>query len=245
MTTETEVLTPELIISRANCDLITQTDAERIISELTPIVPRILEYQCYAETCKVTTLDEAVAVNDKVKAMKADIKTVIDALSDAKKSAHERHKFFTTSENFFKLPIDAAARLANDKRVKWETEQARIAAEQQRKLQAEADERARKEQERLLKQAEKIKTPELKQQRMEEAQTVIAPTVHVEVPKSGGRITKYWTATVTDTAAFFKAVAERPELVGYVKIETTLMTRAKEANPMISIPGITFNQEVR
>ena len=82
---------------------------------------------------------------------------------------------------------------------------------EQARLQAEADARAKKERERLLKQAEKLKTDELKEQRLAEAEMVEAPviTIQSETPKIQGQaIKKTWKARITNKILFIQKAVE-------------------------------------
>lgn len=81
--------------------------------------------------------------------------------------------------------------------------------------------------------------------RTETAAAVIAPTVHVEAPKSGLRTAKAWKVRSIDLCAFFGALATRVDLRGYVEIRETAMERTKAANPSAEIPGIVFEQITR
>lgn len=132
---------------------------------------------------------------------------------------------------------EAARQRAIEDEARRKADEARRAAEQ-----AGAEERKRlmEEAAKADREAERAKAKaEVKQ---EAAAAVIAPTINVEAQTSGKIARKVWVATVTDTKAFFSACAVRHELTGYVEIDTTKMQRAKAANPMTEIPGVTFSQ---
>jgi len=245
MTVTTEVLTPEVIIAESNSPLITTNDAEQLIATIQPVAERVQKFVKWANDLTVTTEEDAVDANAVNKGIAADIKTVKDALSDGKKAAQDRHKLFTTFENSLCNPLDDAYRNAKKKLQSYDIAQAQKAEAERKRLQAIEDERVRKEQDRLAKEAARLKTPEKKEERLQQAAAIAPTQIRVEAPKSGVRITKYWKVEVVDSTAFFKAIIDRPDLAGYVTIDTTKLQRAKSANPLISIPGVSFTQEVR
>lgn len=122
---------------------------------------------------------------------------------------------------------DEARRKADEARRQAEN----ASAEERKRLNAEAD-KADREAERAAAKAS-AKT--------EQAAAVVAPTLNVEAQTSGKIARKVVVATVTDSKAFFSACAVRHELTGYVEINTTAMQRARSANPMLEIPGVTFS----
>lgn len=79
----------------------------------------------------------------------------------------------------------------------------------------------------------------------EQVAAVIAPTVTVKAPKSDLRTAKAWVVKNIDPDAFFRALASRPDLRGYVEINQTRLARAKAANPSAEIPGVVFEQIIR
>jgi len=74
---------------------------------------------------------------------------------------------------------------------------------------------------------------------------VVAPTVSVAAPKSELRTSKAWKVKNIDGDTFYRALATRPDLRGYVKILETGLERAKAANPSAEIPGVVFEVVVR
>lgn len=243
--TATETLTPEVIIEQSNAPLVPHDAATQLFAVAEDMGSRIAQYREAAEGLVIATEEDAVKTNELLATMRQDVKTITEAVADFKKAAHERHKLWTKFEDLFKSPLEEIGKAIKRQLQDWQMEQNRKAEEERKRLQAEADERARKERERLAKEAAKLKTPEKKAERLEQAASVQAPTIEVAAPKSGVRLSKYWVANVTDPSAFFSAIAQRPDLAGYAEISTTKLARAKSANPMIDIPGITFTQEIR
>jgi len=127
----------------------------------------------------------------------------------------------------------------------WQTEEKRKADALAAKLQVEADAKAKRERLALQKKAESVKSSEKKEAYQEQAAAVIAPTVHVEAPKSGLRVSTAWKVKSIDQAVFFVALGSRPDLRGFVKIVESGLQRAKAANPSAEIPGVEFEKITR
>lgn len=100
-------------------------------------------------------------------------------------------------------PIEAAEKLIKDRIAGYVHEQRRLADAQQQRLQAEADAKAEAERKRLLKAAERIKTPDLREARIMEAETIVAPVVTVApaVPESKLSAVVTWGYEITDAAS--------------------------------------------
>ena len=127
---------------------------------------------------------------------------------------------------------------------RWDDEQERKRVEEQRRLQAEADERARKEREKLAREAAKLKTPELREARLEEAASIVAPVVMIAEPeKPKGESTRQrWKMKLTDKAALIAAAASGNDLAA------SLLTYDESAGNRIAptiknittIPGVAI-----
>jgi hypothetical protein len=142
--------------------------------------------------------DSAIAYIKENKAAQARAKEVLDPICDA---ANKAHKAATALRNRILDPLLTGERRAKAAATTWAQEQERIRQAEQRRLQAEAEEAARRERERLEKQAAKLKTPELREERLEQAAQVVAPVVTVApvVQKvAGAGLRKTWKARVVD-----------------------------------------------
>ena len=139
----------------------------------------------------------AVAYIKENKAAQAKVKEALDPVCEA---ANKAHKAATALRARILKPLLDGERHAKQAGQTWQQEQERIRMAEQRRLQAEADEAARKERERLEKQAAKLKTPELKEERLEQAAMVVAPVVQIApVTQAEGVSTrKTWKARVVD-----------------------------------------------
>jgi len=171
---------------------------------------------------------------------------VLDWEADEKKKADELAR---------KLNAEAEARAARERAIQ-EAEARRqheieaVAmrkAEDARRAAAEAQgqERARLEAEANAADRKAAAANVKAEAKIEVAAATVAPTVHVEAPKSGMRMAKAWKIKDIDADVFCHALAIRPDLRGYIEIKTSNMERAKAANPSTEIPGITFEQITR
>ena len=109
--------------------------------------------------------------------------------------------------------------------------------------------RAKKERERLLKQAEKLKTDELKEQRLAEAEMVEAPviTIQSETPKIQGQaIKKTWKARITNKILFIQKAVETKNdtMLAFVELnQQKLDGFARATKGEIKFDGVEFYQE--
>ena len=125
-----------------------------------------------------------------------------------KEAAKAAHSAICGKENEGTAIIDDAERIVKGKVLAWQQAERVKAEESQRKAQAAADEAARRERERLEKEAAKLKTPEKKQERMEQAAAVVAPVITVQAPVVDAACTgtrKTYKAEVADMAALIAA----------------------------------------
>jgi hypothetical protein len=184
---------------------------------------------------------------DFLKDLKSAQKKVTDFFAPLKKKAHETWKAITTKEGEVLNPLQNSEAMIKNKMIVFQKveEEKRIA--EQRRLQAEAEEQARKERERLQKQAEKLKTPELKEQRLQEAEEVEVAviTVQSEVPEVKGiSYRKIWKAEITDKPEFVRAALKNATLMSFIHIDATQMNKlATMTKGEISYPGIRFYEE--
>lgn len=241
-----EVLTPELIVKESNLPLVQDSDAKALFEAVGPLVDRRHLYAQKAAGLIVKTEADAIAANDVLKEIAADTKTALDAIKAHKDAAKKRHTLWTTFESFFVDPFEAAKKQIKSKVFSWQqAEQAKAQAEQ-RRLQAIADEAARKERQRLEAEAAKLKTPEKKEARLEQASQVIAPTITIQAPKSGIRARTDVVVEILDIVAFVKDAAVRVDLCGYIDQErlASALKKAKTSNKMFNCEGVRFSERM-
>lgn len=212
-------------------------EISQLQKEVNPILVQANEIQIH----NATTYQNAA---DFLKSLKSSQKKVLDFFSPMKKKAHETWKAICLREKQIIEPIQKCETTIKQKMVHYQAaEEQRRQAEEQR-LQAEAEARAEKERQRKLKEAEKLKTPELKDQRITEAESIEAPviTVQPETPKVSGISTRRtWKAKITDKKAFLKAAIKDSNLLGFITIEQTKLDKIAQATQgELNYPGIEF-----
>jgi len=197
----------------------------------------------WAEELEVRNESDYKSVFEVVKQIKVIRNKWLGYWGKIKKDAYNTWKDIKEKENEVVKICDETERMAKDKAGSWRAKQEAIAEEQRRKLQAEADRRARIERERLEKEAEKLKTPELKEQRLEEAAAVIAPEVKVESPAKveGVSVRKSWKAKLVNMGELIlnaKPGSVASTLVGFNQMEADAFARSTKGN--VKVPGVEF-----
>lgn len=247
--TETETAADELdiVVAATNAITVPNPVHQALLRDLGPIARRLEQYAMRAEAIAVVnraTADEAAGL---VAQIAADEKAVRDneTLSGITDGLHRLHRQWTALRQRFVEPLETSRKAVKSKVIAWQTFEAEKAAAEQRRLQAEADERARRERERLEKEAAKLKTEEKREERFAQAAAVIAPTVVVEAPKVAVRVQRVWVVDSIDEGMFYASLSTRADLRGYVAIDRNRLQRARAANPTLEVPGVTFKQEIR
>lgn len=191
------------------------------------------------------TRDEAMDFLKRVKGAMKKVAELFDPIDDTQKKARK-----AAIEARAKLddPLKEAERTTKQKVLAFDQalEEKRLAEE--RRLQAEANERARKEQERLEKEAAKFKTPELREARLAEAAMVQAPVVIIapQVEKTQGESTrKLWRARLVDKQALLRAAADGNQIAAmFLNFDQAAANKQATATKnALEIPGIVFYEE--
>jgi len=190
----------------------------------------------------------AVAATAEAK-IKERIKAVEARFDAAKKAAHAAHKQITGLVSELTAPMTEAAGIIRDKRRDWQTEQDRIRREEQARLQAIADAEAKRERERLEREASKLKTESLREQRLEQAASIVAPVVEVatSTPNVGRQALRTrWVARLTDKAALIKAAADGNQIAQALLVfdQSAANRQAVACKGAIKIPGVEFVSEL-
>lgn len=231
----------ELVVAGTN-ELSVQDEALREITEtLRPIAEAMPEAIAYSKTVKVTNEAEAKQAADhreQMLKMSKTAKETIDGFGDGLiGKLHKLHRRWTGFRGLFD-PLEDAARKTKQAIIAWQEAEAEKARQEQRRLQALADEQARKERERLEKEAEKLKTPEKKVERLEAAAAVAAPVVTVATPTAAVKSQKRWKVKSVDLTA----MGIPAEVQGFIEVKISNLERAKAANTMLTVPGVEFHQ---
>lgn len=198
----------------------------------------ITTLEAWAKTLVIRNADEHAYAVETLKGVKAWRGKIVDFFAESKEAAHKAWKGIVANEKSFTDRLDFVEQASKRAILKYQQEQERLLAEQQRQAQAEADEKARKERERLEKEAAKLKTPELRQAKLEAAAAVVAPVIQIASPvekPSGVATRKTWKARVVNV----DAVPREYMLVN----EKALAAIATSTKGSIKVPGVEFYVE--
>ena len=200
----------------------------------------------WAEGLEVRNEDDYKGAFAVVKQIKSIRKQWVEYWKPIRGNACKSWRGIKTKENEGTDLCDTAEGIAKNKAGSWRAKQEAIAEEQRRKLQAEADRRARIERERLEKEAEKLKTPELKEQRLEEAAAVIAPEVKVEGPAKveGVSAKNVYQAELVDMDKLIKASVSGSIAKTFLKFdEKAANAFARSSRGAVQVEGVRFFQK--
>ena len=136
-------------------------------------------YKAQAEQLQVTNPEQMTAAESVLAELRRRKKVWLAAVEDTVKSAHAAWKAAVAHRDSIAGPIDAAERIIKGRIADYVFEQRRTAEQEQKRLQAIADAQAEAERRKAMAAAEKLKTPELKEARIEQAQSIVAPVVQV------------------------------------------------------------------
>ena len=169
---------------------------------------------------------------DNVREIRTKRDEIVAFFRPEKEARWAAHKAIVGYEKRFTDILDGAEKRIRQAIQAWDADEAERIRVERARLQALADEQARKERERLAREAAKLKTPELRAQRMEQAAAVVAPVVQVSMPeKQKGESTRMiWSAQVTD-----ESVVPREYLIVNQKALDIIARSTKGA---IKIPGV-------
>lgn len=193
------------------------------------------------ELAVATKADADVAVR-----LLANIKAVRKQWTDywgpVKESAHNAWKGIVGKEKEGTDICDRADATVRSKVSAWQVRERAKAEAEQRRLQAEADERARKERERAEKEAAKLKTPELREQRLQEGAAIQAPAVTVAVPTmAGAGMRSTWKAEAVDMAALIAAAVPGSVAASLLMVNQRAADAfARSTKGAVPVPGIKF-----
>jgi len=160
-------------------------------------------YRDKAMQLQVTTPEQMTVAESILTELRRRKKVWLEAVEASVKTAHAAWKAAVAHRDSVAKPIDDAERFVKRRIADYAYDQRRIAEAEQRRLQAEADAKAEVERRRALAAAEKLKTPELKAERIEQAETIVAPvvTVAAAVPETKLSMVVSYSFEITDAAA--------------------------------------------
>lgn len=201
----------------------------------------------WAQGLKVTTSAEHNAAMERLKVVKTVAKRITDFFRPMKQAADESKRKILDAEKQLAEPLATAEKLAKEVLLKYQLAEEEKRVAEERRLQAEAEEKARKERERLEKEAAKLKTPELKEERLAQAAAVVAPVVTVEsrVQTSGSSLRSTWKANLVDMNALIQAAAGGNDLAKSFLMfnDKVADSFARNTKGAMACPGIEWKEE--
>jgi hypothetical protein len=178
-----------------------------------------------------------------VKKAQDQVHASFDAMVD---KTHKAWKESLAVRASFLDPLESAEKTVKRLILNYDADQERIRLDEQRRLQAIADETARKERERLEKEAAKLKTPELREARLEQAALIVAPVVTISEPEKpkGESAPKRWKARLLDKMALIQAAANGSEIaIGCLTFDQPAANTFAKSSRIITVPGIEWYSE--
>lgn len=197
--------------------------------------PSLVEW---ARGLTIATSEQFTDAGERLQGIKALQKEIADHFGPMKTKTHAAWKEICAKEREMLDPLFEAESLTKKAIGTYQSEQEKARREEQRRLQAEADERARRDREALEAKAAKAKKPETQQKYAEAAQAVVAPVVRVEptLPKVASIQTReVWTYEVHNEAL----VPSEFRQIDHKKLASYARAMKQSAN----VPGVRFFTE--
>ena len=217
-----------------------QNEFEEIEQEVSPVVQE-------ASGITVTDGITYAAAAEFLKELKTAQSKVVKFFAKMKLKAHAAWKEIVASESNVLNPLKAAEGSIKNKLLYYDDAEKRKVKEEQRRLQKIADAKAEAERMRQITAANKLKTDSLREERLAEADEVIAPIIHVQhdTPKVAGISTQSrWKARIINKSAFVMAATKNANLAAYITIDQTALNRVAQATKgQLNYPGIEFYSE--
>lgn len=219
--------------------MVMERETKEVAKEVTAMVE-------WANGLAVRNASDYKLAYEQIRNIKAARKRWTDYWGPLKAKAHAAWKEVVAKEKEGTDVCDRAERMAKQKADAWRFEEERKAEEERRRLQAIADEKARRERERLEKEAAKLKTPELKEERLEQAAAIEAPVVEIAAPVEveGVAIRKVWKARLVDMDKLIAAAGPgtvAASLLAFNEKAANAFARSTKGN--VKVDGIEFYEE--
>lgn len=217
----------------------TALEVEALKEEVAPVIRR-------AGALTVATPDQYTGASEFLKCVKAAQKRVADLFAPMKAKAHAAWKEITVTETATLDPLKVAEKAVKAKMLDYHEAQERIRRAEQRRLQAEADERARREREALERKAASMKTEAKQEEYREAAASVQAPVVQVATVApvvKGQSIRKAWKARL-DSLSVLTGIPEGDVRLSFVTFDQSAANRfAAATKGAVGVAGVTFYEE--
>jgi hypothetical protein len=202
----------------------------------------------HADAINVTNAEQYQGASLLLKEVKTAMERVdVELIEPAKEAKRKAEKNRKNLVDIFRAPLEKAEGIIKSKMLMYKSEEELKRIAEERRLQAEADERARKEREKLLKHASKLKTPERQEEYRQMAEEVEVPVVTVpsKVPEIKGQsFRKIWKGRVIDKAAFLEFVVNNPHFLHMIDVnQKELNNFASSSKGEVVLLGIEFYED--
>ena len=210
---------------------------------------RISKCEAWATELVVSTPEQHSKARSDVKSIKLLKNGIVKFFEKSKDLAYASWKEICGQEKGFTDKLDAAERIAKDKIMRYEIaeEEKRLAME--RKLQAEADEKARKETERLAARAAKAEASgklEKAEALAEQAEAVVPVAIKVEskLDTKGSSIKTTWKGEVVSLMELTAAAVPGSVAASFLMVNQKMVDAfARSTKGQVTVPGIKFVEE--
>lgn len=200
----------------------------------------------WAERLEVRTPSDVEAASVQLNMAARVKKTWLAYWKPIKDGAKKTHSDICAKEKELTDIIDRARSVADSKILAWQRIEREKAEAEQRKLQAAADAKARAERARLEADAMKLKTPELRAERLAQAEAIVAPVVTVAAPvvaTPGASTRETWVARVTDMAALIAAATPGSVAASFLLFnESAACAFARSTKGAVEVKGVAFDK---
>jgi len=217
-----------------------QNDFKQIEDEVSPVVQD-------AALITVTNRADYASAAEFLKELKAAQNRVTTFFASMKSKAHAAWKQIVADENNVLNPLKEAETSIKRRMLAYDQEERRRAVVEQRRLQKIADAKAKAEKQRQITAAENLKTDSLRGERIEEANEIEAPVIHVQhdTPKVAGISTRTtWKAKIVNKHDFVQAALTDTNLLSFLTVDQTALNRLAQATKgQLNYPGIKFYSE--
>ncbi len=219
----------------------TQPQTQALVAPGPEVTGAIEKLEHWGRTLAIRSASDYQNAVEILKRVKGSRQQVVEFFADMKDRAYRSWKGIVATEKQFTDRLDTVEKQAKTACLVYQRAEEEKRLAEQRRLQAEADERARREQEKLMRQAEKAaeKGREEKAEALrEQAASVIAPVVEVSTaaPKvEGTSVRKTWKARVTE-------IGQVPREFLVVN-QQALDAFAKATKGSVKLPGVEFFEE--
>lgn len=209
------------------------TEAVQPLKDYSVVVAPVVEQANGMVVSDQTTRRAAIVF---LQAVKEAQRTVTAELEPLVKRAHDNWKAMVAYRDKYLTPLKQAEQTVKTVVSAFDAEEQEKRLQEQRRLQAEADAAAARERARLEKEAARLKTPELREDRLAQAQAVTAHVIQVQAPErqEGVAYRSTWKAVVLDP----QAVPREWLIVN----DQALQTFARATKGTVPVPGVRFDE---